>query len=425
MKSKLLRVFSSILLFNVLVIYMPSTASGMLIAALISALLLLLNYANGVLFASSALVCTLILEALLRLTGGVLPSPYYRPHEFLVEGDRYRSNEDVSMLSPHGDLLAIDPTLDRALAYPKQLEFKTDSIGYRNVTDYGGEKLILIGDSFVVGNGNTQADSLSEIMRREQGISSYSMAFPNGPLGYSRIADEARTRFGPDICLVIAFFEGNDFQPIDKQDLALRQMTPSLLRTVAKNYSATLKEWFEVSKVFYGLYTQSLEKIRLSIASTQASSGNLLSESKTIVEQVGGTSMAFLSGYAEVTRREEYDDFGFLENQLASSRPDLVLFIPEKYRVYSALMNRPVQQLPDAQLSLLRRVTSDLGIELIDSTKALEERSRVLLESGEFTFWPDDTHWNRNGIEVAAKLLAAGLLNSTAPACVAAAPSNE
>lgn len=415
MKRFLLRGFAAFVLANVLIIYFPGSASGVLTLLILSGLLMFVRHENGLLVVFTCLFCTLALEGAVRLSGDRLVSPYYRPHEMVMTETRFQSNRSIEMESPHGDLLAIDPLLDRRLASPRFLRFSTDSLGYRNSADYMGEPLVLVGDSFVVGTGNSQADTLSEVLRNQHGLPAYNLAFPNGPLGYARMTLEAKEQFGTDACYAVVFFEGNDFQLIEPSELALRQMAPSRLRSFTKAYVQAIKAPFEISRVFFGLYTKGFQIVKQSLdgADRETAARELV----TFVESVSGFSMAFLNGYADVVRRESYDDHGFLSAQLERSRPDLLVFVPDKYRVYAPLLDEPIGSLPNAQLDFLQRVAGEHDLPVVDTTRRLIERSRELLDENRLTYWPDDTHWRREGIEVAASLLTETLRNDPPPRC--------
>jgi len=65
-----------------------------------------------------------------------------------------------------------------------------------------------------------------------------------------------------------------------------------------------------------------------------------------------------------------------------------------------------VSVLPHKQWELVRRIGHKYGIGVTDLTPALIEESDNLLHEGRLTFWKDDTHWNKNGISIAAEILA-------------------
>lgn len=122
--------------------------------------------------------------------------------------------------------------------------------------------------------------------------------------------------------------------------------------------------------------------------------------------------MGFLHGYAEVVQRQTFDDYNFVRDRLTEAMPDFVLFVPDKYRIYSRLFDdSAVDQLPNAQWDYLSSVTARLGIPAVNLTEPLIERAQQIISDGRTVFWRDDTHWNREGISVGAaevaKLLSA------------------
>lgn len=412
-----LRLLAAFAAFNLAVIFAPITPYGLLFVLLVAAAMLLLDHRNSLLMVFSCLLLVLVLEGFVRFSGGSVITPYYRAHEMLAEETRYQANRHVEMREEHGDLLAIDPQLDRALAQPREMVFNTDSRGFRNDADLRDERLLIVGDSFVVGIGNTQADMLTAQLGRNHGITAYSMGFPAGPFQYANTVEAARAELGDDACIVVVMFEGNDFQPIDPTELAARKAVPRGAQDFIKAYFGAVKAPFEVSRVFYGLYTRGMESLRVGVSAPDADAASAASD-VTFVRQVAGGPMIFLKGYADVVQRDSYDDFGYIQEQFTRGRPDLLVFAPEKYRVYGPLLDEhPAAGLPRAQPEHLARVAAALNVPLLDLTDAMLERSRELLQRGELTYWRDDTHWNPAGIETAARELARELSAHDKPAC--------
>ena len=90
------------------------------------------------------------------------------------------------MLIPFGDLVAIDGRTRAAIAEPRLVKYHTDSLGFRNDADYAGQQVLLVGDSIVAGSGSTQADILSDQLKRDYGIDAYNLAFPGELHSYVR-----------------------------------------------------------------------------------------------------------------------------------------------------------------------------------------------------------------------------------------------
>jgi hypothetical protein len=404
-----LRAIFAALLGHVLLLYVPLTPLWLGALVVVTALLFLLPLSRLVPLALSLTLTTLALEGVSRLGVSGL-TPFYRPHEQLAQEVSYRPSERLEMDVPHGDLLAIDPSLDQSLATPRHEVFVTDSLGYRNDQDFSGERLVLVGDSFLVGTETTLAGLL-----RQRGIPAYNMSFSSiGPLIYADKLQWARTNLPAEACRVLYFFEGNDFQPIEASAaVSVRMAVPRGFQLAVKNYIQAVRGPSVWSKTFFGLLTRAATA--LGPDETEAAT---VPPEVTMVATVSGRRIAFLRGYAEVVRRPSYSDEGFIQHQLSIEPPDLIFFIPDKFRVYAPLLDQgAVTDLPHAQWQHLRSAAEAVGVPAYDLTPHLVQRARELAPAGEFTFWPDDTHWSRRGEEVAADVLVQTLSASPSPRC--------
>lgn len=405
----LLRLVSAFLLVNILILYVPPSALVLAVIALVGVGALFIDHRKLLPLAISLSVITLLFELVVR-AGGIGITPYFRPHEMLALERSYRPGRTVDMQVPHGDLLTIDPRLPRDMAQPRHEVFVSDANGYRNDTDYAGETLILVGDSFLVGTDTTLTGRLRERFGRE----SYNVSFSgSGPLLYAEKIAWARSTLATPSCVVSFYFEGNDFRFTNAADLAARDAVPGGIQDSVRAYLRLVRGGSEWSKVFYGLLTRS--------AAVLQSGGNAdaqAAEEVTFVRSVGGRPMGFLKGYAEVTRRPAFEDNGFIAGRLRAATPDLVVFVPDKYRVYEPLLDEPSgETLPHAQWAYLKQASDDLGIQAVDLTPHLVERSRQIMADGNTTFWRDDTHWNRFGEDVAAEVMLSSLEHSPVAAC--------
>ena len=409
----LLRGLGAFMLLNVLLIYVPTSALSLVVIAILSCLSCLLDHRKLLPLASSLVITTLLLEGVVR-SGGISVSPYFRPHEVLALEKSYRPNRSVEMQVPHGDLLTINPALAKELAVPRHEILKTDSFGNPNAADFNGEQLILVGDSFLVGTETTLAQRLLS----RHGIQTHTVAFSgSGPLVYAEKVAWARERLSSDSCIALFYFEGNDFRVTNAADVATREAVPQGAQQLVRAYLRETRGRSEWSKVFNGLLQRSLEVARLRGMPWSAPRATPTVET-TLVRSVGGKPMAFLRGYAEVVERQAFDDNGFVSARLAEARPDLVVFIPDKYRVYSPLFDEsPVTGLPHAQWSYLKAAADSLSIDAIDLTATLVEQSRKLLDADRTTFWRDDTHWNQFGEDAAADRVVDALGASLIASC--------
>src|SRR3974390_3549436 len=140
--------------------------------------------------AGGLLAAVLLLEILLRFLG---PGHLYRsPDDMLATFDyrlghgHYKPERHGERLIPFGDLVAMDPNTRSTIAEPRWVRYHIDSTGFRNDSDYSGEKLLLVGDSFIAGSGTTQDDILSNQLKQNYGIPAYNLAFPGKLHSYVR-----------------------------------------------------------------------------------------------------------------------------------------------------------------------------------------------------------------------------------------------
>jgi hypothetical protein len=404
-RGLILRAVGAFILANVLLLYLPVSPAGLAVLVVIASVAMLLDHRKILPLAISLLFATLLLEGVVRVGAVSALTPYYRPHEALALETSYQPNRELEMDVPHGDLLTIDPTLPKALAQPRRERFVTDSNGYRNEIGYSRQLLVTVGDSFLVG---TQTTLTGQIQERHR-IPAYNVSFSGmGPLIYAEKVVWARQQLQPDCCIVLFFFEGNDFRPVNATELAARDAIPRGFQKVVKAYVQGVRGSSEWSKTFYGLLTRTQERFRAGGRAPDGAAGQspAAAPPRTFVRAVGGKPMAFLAGYAEVARRTTFEDHEFIRSRLAAATPDMVVFIPEKYRVYSSLLDEtPEANLPHAQWAYLKSAADELGIPALDLTPALIERSRELLKQDQVTYWRDDTHWNRHGEDVAADMV--------------------
>lgn len=427
MRSLLLRGLGAFLFANTLLIYLPVSALSMAGITIVAALMLFVDYRKALPLAISFLFVTGVLEVAVRWGVSESLSPYFRAHEMLALETSYRPNERVEMMVPHGDLFVVNPSLSQAMAVPRHEVFVTDSYGYRNDADYRGEQLVLVGDSFLVGTDT----NLASLMRTEHKVPAYNVSFSgSGPLIYADKIQWVRTRLAASSCVVAFFFEGNDFRPGDQAGSATRTAVPRGFQLAVKSYANAVRGSSKWARVFYGLVTRSHEMIMASRREGDDTSVDARADAggqqPTFVHQVGGKPMAFLSGYADVVRRPSYDDFGFIADRLSWATPDLVVFIPDKYRVYAGLIDdNPVTGLPHSQWAYLKNAADTLKIPAVDLTPHLVDRSSQLLLSDLVTYWRDDTHWNVHGEQVAARVLLEALASSSQARCQQAAPGRS
>jgi len=345
---------------------------------------------SAVALVGSCAVALGIYAAALRMTG-LDQAIYYRFHERFATwsarlghrayqpGISYRGRE-------HGDLQILTR---EAIAEPRDVVFHSDSDGFRNDADYAGEPWLLIGDSFVVGVGCSQAEILSARLA-QRGIRAYNVAHPGGPLDYEIYWRSFARRHGRASRPVLFLYEGNDFP-----------------ETVgARERSAT---WTALDHAVRGatapLTRLSTYRVTRSLVSRLAARGDL--DGQVLLLPLAGARLAFWEREVRHTRAPALEDMALTDAAFARLAPDLAaaFFIPTKYRVYQPWL-APSEHLADASWEHLAGLCEQYRVTCADLTPALVHRSAILLAQGRFTWWRDDTHWNGEGIDAAAARVA-------------------
>ena len=347
--------------------------------------------ANGWLLAGTFAIVTLALELVFHFTG-FGTAMFYRPTEMLRRGSddfgyAYRRNVDLKMHSPFGDLQA---TRRVGIIEPREIEFVTDGLGFRNRNGYAAQKLFLVGDSFAMGEGETQACMVTEVLKASYGLDIYNLAHSGDQPGdYFNHAELFIRQHAPHARVVIMFFEGNDFQPFGAKAYRRHPLRP---------YTQFFQD-SNVYRVSRWLYARTFKPKNYNEA---------------LVATIRNLPIAFEQDYvANVLRERPFEEselrLGTLLDQLAG-RVEHVFFAPAKYRVYAPLLDGHAGKiLPDRNWEYLRRIAAERGIAATNLYEPLARAAREELEHGRFVYWRGDTHWNCAGMAAGARAMAPAL----------------
>jgi hypothetical protein len=350
------------------------------------------------------LAALIILEIFLHFLG---PGHLYRtPDDMLATFDYhlghglYKPNRQGTMDIPFGDLVAMDRKTQPFIGEPRRVRYHIDSAGFRNDAEYAGQKVLLVGDSFIAGSGNTQKDLLSDQLQQDYGIPAYNLAFPGELHSYVRYVEGFFKTHPSGPKAYIFLFEGNDFplrKPVRAASAKQKNASePSSLEIARKEFQQSLKELL-VYRYAFSFYH--ILKNRLWPSA----------HSKVMVltlEGPGHLHLGFLKAYVGATERTSFDagDDFFLKLSRIKEHLGGIFFIPTKFRVYYTMLEGgPRPPLPNAQWEYVKATAGRLGVRCVDLTAPLQAESRRLLPEGKLTYWQDDSHWNRYGIAVAAR----------------------
>jgi len=350
----------------------------------------------------------------LRLFGEELL--YYRPHDMLFEywtdmplTTRYRKNSVYSGES-YGDLAAMSGNAE--LRQKRRIVFETDSFGFRNSRQLESDipyDLIMLGDSFGVGNGTTQDRTFVSLLRSTHNLKVYNLSMPGSPwqslVNLAAEMDRLQTR--PGTVILFAVFAGNDLDDHYYNPNVSRANLPWASRREALVSSFRA---FRRRSPVYRLMNRSLFQIP----------GNELVHTDTFAD---GSTMLFFKPHIRVKDRTEsqirqHPNCDRLFNCIrriariadAYDCVPRIMLIPSKAEVYSWLLDDSPDWTTTAEPSGFALVLEDFcrqnGLAFLDLKPPLVTISKeVYNESRSLLWWSDDTHWNETGHEVVAEII--------------------
>lgn len=293
------------------------------------------------------------------------------------------------------------------LAIKKMVKWETDRYGYRKhdngrINKY---KIVIIGDSNIVGSGLTQQDILSEVLEQRLGVGVYPLtdtAIPpiNVFLNSSRFIDNL-----PDVVIMgvveryILKLPEVSLDNKSSRSPWLKRIIESYLRS---NISLTIVLDRVYKNSICSLIKAGINRIKSAILER---SRFLLTKKIENGESKKSTKMLFLQGMRANNDAPPEEMVGVVNiiksyNQILRKKGIRFIFlpIPNKENIYYELL--PSIKKPIFLEQLIQKLRNE-SIEVVDTQKAFEEaRDKNLL-----LYHLDDTHWNENGVNLAADFI--------------------
>jgi len=294
----------------------------------------------------------------------------------------------------------------------------TDEYGYSNPPSTTNRyyRIVVVGDSFMM-VPDVQSDQISAQLERISSLPVYNHACKGrGPLlGLIKFFSERRFECSPPKVLVFGMVEADISGPLY---VGLMYHLEHLDDFTKKNLQSTGIRWpaFCSNELKKSLPNTSLlaqvarnvwNQIRYFVL------GNLTPDVIPSQGKVTGAPLLFYRYNIESIKwgtnrgfSQLVDTLGYLDRYCRLRGISLiVMLIPDKESVYREYLpsyaNPPDNPLPPSCLPALEAVFKDAGIAVIN----LLEPFRAQAARGRLLYWPDDTHWNSEGIQVAAELL--------------------
>ncbi len=355
-------------------------------------------------------------DLLLRVFGERLV--YYRAHSELVRRDvhypglsHYVPNARSERLT-FGDLAAMsgDP---RHRASRNEI-FQTDERGFRNSPNALSSpvKLVIVGDSFGMGLGSSQDETWASLLEKE-GRPLYNLSMPaTCPMhGAARLSLTIKSlHLSEGATIVVPLYIGNDLEECAEaaeQNISGRRVSGwRSLRIALQDYrSRSPLRQLGMRLIYRWVFADPVVSV------------SELPDGKQMLFYKPHTQAANLS----VATVEQEPNFQRLTSSLKSIHAlasenrasTLVVIIPTKEEIYGwILREEPLENDLSQSSGLARAVQSFCDSEKIpwiDLRPALAEEAKTIWEKGELLWWTDDSHWNSQGHQTAARLISQAL----------------
>ena len=320
----------------------------------------------------------------------------------------FEANRRFEKTDSYGDLAALG-NMPELRQYRSEV-FTTDALGFRNPPGAWSRPpaAIVVGDSFVVGSGvsddetvtsrlgallgcpvynaggiDPDPDRLLALARKlnlDRGLVIHQFAedfeMPAAPSEARRRYQKALAALGPEVGSLVGRVRG--------------MLTISPLQIASEH---ALKAW-EDGRILPNRYVGRVVRGRLA----------------------SGDSMLFLSyffGKFHQKREVPTAYWTWLQKELRAGGLELaVVIVPSGYRVYRPFLVEPKPKPGEAVDDYPGRVEDDLrraGIPALNLTAPLSAAAAKGLQEKQYLYWRDDIHWNVQGTEVAAQAIRDGL----------------
>jgi SGNH hydrolase-like domain, acetyltransferase AlgX len=296
--------------------------------------------------------------------------------------------------------------------------FSTDGCGNRNTPDIfegGPADIILLGSSFTVGSGVDDDDTLSAQVQRLGGLKVYNAGGADlDQTGWIRALAKRlkmnQTRKGT---VILEYLERSPVLPRavpDAYDWLAETDTlckPRPLWRTRAGWLTMLTNFAAVSPL--EIYSRSLlQRLQNDVVLPNPYKEGVVRETLS-----NGTPILFYQvevniAYAARDVDGPIRNWKQLSDELAKSGLNFVLLlVPDKYTIYYPMLRAPARGKPQGSqyLSALEGRLRQEGIPVINLTAEFTRDAVSEFRQGRYIYWLDDTHWNAEGIKIAASAI--------------------
>jgi len=315
---------------------------------------------------------------------------FYRPHDKYSNFDKYKKNINIEMHVKHGDLYYLDDSLSNKkeqIKEKKNIKFITDEHGFRNDTySIRESKIILLGDSYIIGTGSSQEDIPSNQLSLLSGLKVASIAYVGDPQDYEKLAIKYKNIVNQNSKFILFYFEGNDFWENKNIKIPLDILIRKKYLHMEVNKDRILKKMYDDNNLFF----RKIRRLSHFINKKYIYVDQL---SPVDIMKIGDSYVGFHKTYS--SRKKE--TYIFKNNDILEKLIG-VFFIPTKSRTYSKFLNLSFS---DNSFNYLQDNYKKLNIPVVNLSNIFKREAIINLKKNNYLYWKDDTHWNPLGIKIA------------------------
>lgn len=299
----------------------------------------------------------------------------------------------------HGDLAQLGNRPARR--EPRRTSFTTDALGFRNpprLGERGGIGAVVLGDSFAAGAGASDEDTLAAALGAMTGCAVYNAAgLPEfaSTLDPGPVVRLAR-RLGMATGLVVVEYSGQGW--IERRPSPARDRLAAW-PAAARAYGR-IRGWLTVSplQMLAQRAVRALEDDRVLPNARGANAAErTLANGAPMLFRPADLAAAPAGAPARAERWAAFRD-----GLRAAGLDLLVLLVPDKYAVYAALLGAGAVAPAPARFADLEATLVSARVAAVNLTPVFQAEAARAFPDGRYLYWRDDTHWNPEGIRVAA-----------------------
>ena len=345
---------------------------------------------NSILRCGYLLPRVLLLWALLDVMLRFAPPQWYVLHqnEFAMITGTHRTNLTYQNSHAYGDLATLGNCTE--CRQYRLMNVHIDERGFANPASSRSYDAILVGDSFGLGAQQPTGATLASQISLRTGLSVY-----NACTVRQAISRE-------DLMVLIdelGIVKGTIFFELMDRSLGNVRSSPDdpRLERLDRWYTnAAYSPLSNVSREIVGrLYDGRLmpNPYAVNVDRTLLPTGQTMLFFKEDLQEGAPNGPTWWAKYLRVLNKELHQR-GFRL---------IVILVPSKYTVYQPLIDGAKKTNKREAFEELEEKLNDVPV--VNTTPALQQAAADQLERGQLLYWPDDTHWNAEGVRVAAEQL--------------------